>query len=29
TLASKGFVTGETFELFDTDPKNATPLCAV
>ncbi|MDF4189887.1 MBL fold metallo-hydrolase, partial [Ligilactobacillus salivarius] len=29
TLASKGFVTGETFDLYDTDPKKATPLCAV
>ncbi|AKE25886.1 MULTISPECIES: MBL fold metallo-hydrolase [Bacillus] len=29
TLASKGFMTGETFDLYDTDPKKATPLCAV
>lgn len=29
TLAAKGFVAGETFQLFDTDPKIPTPLCAV
>lgn len=29
TLASKGFVSGEQFELYDTDPKNPTPLVTV
>ncbi|MFJ5964050.1 MBL fold metallo-hydrolase [Bacillus sp. NPDC093026] len=29
TLEMKGFVVGDGFELYDTDPKKATPLCAV
>lgn len=29
TLAAKGFMTGETFDLYDTDPKKPTPLAAV
>ena len=29
TLASKGFMSGEQFELYDTDPKNPTPLVTV
>ena len=29
TLESKGIIVGEQFSLFDTDPKNPTPLTAV
>ncbi|TWL35598.1 putative metallo-hydrolase YycJ [Bacillus licheniformis] len=29
TLAAKGFAAGETFDLYDTDPKKPTPLVAV
>jgi len=29
TLASKGFVTGEQFELYDTDPVTPTTLVAI
>ncbi|MDQ0163287.1 MBL fold metallo-hydrolase [Aeribacillus alveayuensis] len=29
TLANKGFITGEQFDLYDTDPKTPTPLVAV
>ncbi|MBD1379833.1 MBL fold metallo-hydrolase [Metabacillus arenae] len=29
TLASKGFITGEQFALYDTDPKSPTPLAAI